>query len=181
MRDSRRLSASRPSAKIANFNILIICVAPLRRCFAAHGSVTKMELEMQKKWTLEMHHPGDAGDSLITTDRFDGVSGPGTSDFKYLSWATASSLKPRTCGQTAQPPDQLIAMLAGKGIERPDWRSVRDVMRPSREPKRTPCTRVRATSLRCPPHCAACPRPFRRTRQYLQERRSCLLPFDSAG
>jgi ketosteroid isomerase-like protein len=60
-------------------------------------------------------------------------------------------------------------------------RSVRDVMRPSREPKRTPCTRVRATSLRWPPHCAACPRPFRRTRQYLQERRSCPLPFDSAG
>jgi hypothetical protein len=25
-----------------------------------------------------------------------------------------------------------VAMLAGKGIERPDWRSVRDVMRPSR-------------------------------------------------
>jgi hypothetical protein len=49
-------------------------VTPLRRCFAAHGSVTKMELAMQKQWTLEMHHPGDAGDSLITTDRFDEFS-----------------------------------------------------------------------------------------------------------
>ncbi len=26
---------------------------------------------MQKQWTLEMHHPGDSGDSLIATDRFD--------------------------------------------------------------------------------------------------------------
>jgi hypothetical protein len=33
-----------------------------------------MELAMQKKWTLEMHHPGDAGDSLITIDRFDDFS-----------------------------------------------------------------------------------------------------------
>ena len=29
---------------------------------------------MQKQWTLEMHHPGDAGDLLITTDRFDEFS-----------------------------------------------------------------------------------------------------------
>jgi len=29
---------------------------------------------MQKQWTLEMHHPGNAGDSLITTDRFDEFS-----------------------------------------------------------------------------------------------------------
>jgi hypothetical protein len=33
-----------------------------------------MELAMQKQWTLEMHRPGDAGDSLITTDRFDKFS-----------------------------------------------------------------------------------------------------------
>ncbi len=26
---------------------------------------------MQNQWTLEMHHPGNGGDSLITTDRFD--------------------------------------------------------------------------------------------------------------
>jgi hypothetical protein len=30
-----------------------------------------MELAMQKQWTLEMHHPGNRKDSLITTDRFD--------------------------------------------------------------------------------------------------------------
>jgi len=29
---------------------------------------------MQKQWTLEMHHPGDAGDSLITIDCFDDFS-----------------------------------------------------------------------------------------------------------
>jgi hypothetical protein len=33
-----------------------------------------MELAMQKQRTLEMHHPSDAGDSLITTDRFDEFS-----------------------------------------------------------------------------------------------------------
>jgi hypothetical protein len=40
----------------------------------ADGSVTKMELTMQKQWTLEMHHTGDAGDSVITTDIFDDFS-----------------------------------------------------------------------------------------------------------
>ncbi len=25
---------------------------------------------MQQQWILEMHHPGDGGDSLITTDKF---------------------------------------------------------------------------------------------------------------
>jgi hypothetical protein len=59
---------------IAVITILNSCVAPLRRCFAADGSVTKMELAMQKQWTLEMHHPGDIGDSLISTDRFDDFS-----------------------------------------------------------------------------------------------------------
>jgi hypothetical protein len=33
-----------------------------------------MELAMQKQWTLEMHHPGNRRDSLITTDRFDEFS-----------------------------------------------------------------------------------------------------------
>jgi hypothetical protein len=46
----------------------------LRSSFVTYGSVTKMELAMRKQWTLEMHHPGDAGDSLITTDRFDEFS-----------------------------------------------------------------------------------------------------------
>lgn len=54
--------------------ILNICVVPLRRCFEAHCSATKMELAMQKQWTLEMHHPGDTEDSLITTDKFDDFS-----------------------------------------------------------------------------------------------------------
>jgi hypothetical protein len=42
--------------------------------YIAHGSATKMDSRMQKQWTLEMHHPGDTGDSLITTDRFDEFS-----------------------------------------------------------------------------------------------------------
>jgi hypothetical protein len=33
-----------------------------------------MELLMQKQWTLEMHHPGNRRDSLITTDSFDDFS-----------------------------------------------------------------------------------------------------------
>jgi hypothetical protein len=65
---------SRPSGTIAVSTILNICVTPLRRCYAAHSSVTKMELAMPTQWTLEMHHPGDAKDSLITTDRFDEFS-----------------------------------------------------------------------------------------------------------
>ena len=50
---------------------LNIRVTPLRRCFVAQDSVTKMERAMQKQWTLEMHYPGNCEDSLITTDRFD--------------------------------------------------------------------------------------------------------------
>ena len=59
---------------IAVITSLNICLAPLSSCFAVYGSVIKMELAMQKQWTLEMHHPGDAEDSLITTDRFDEFS-----------------------------------------------------------------------------------------------------------
>jgi hypothetical protein len=33
-----------------------------------------MEIAMQKQWTLELHYPGGAGDSLIATDRFDEFS-----------------------------------------------------------------------------------------------------------
>ena len=49
-------------------------MAPLGRCLAGRDSATKMELVMQKQWILEMHYPGDAEDSLITTNRFDKFS-----------------------------------------------------------------------------------------------------------
>jgi hypothetical protein len=31
----------------------------------------QLDLTMHERWILEMHHPGDGGDSLITTDEFD--------------------------------------------------------------------------------------------------------------
>jgi hypothetical protein len=42
-----------------------------RHYFEVTGFVAKMELIVQKQWTLEMHYPGNDRDSLITTDRFD--------------------------------------------------------------------------------------------------------------
>jgi hypothetical protein len=61
-------------AGLVRHAILNICGTPLHRFRSPRGSVTKMELTMENQWTLEMHHPGDAGDSLITTDRFDEFS-----------------------------------------------------------------------------------------------------------
>jgi hypothetical protein len=51
--------------------ILSIWMTLPRHCFAAHVSIIKREIAMQKQWTLEMHYPSDGKDSLITTDNFD--------------------------------------------------------------------------------------------------------------
>jgi hypothetical protein len=59
------------SRDVCGVSIPSICMTLPRHCSAAHVSITKGKIEMQKQWTLEMHYPGDGKDSLITTDNFD--------------------------------------------------------------------------------------------------------------